>query len=122
MASALTSFAQVQAFITQVLTANAEQGGVPGSPHGAFWSSLKYQDFLNGTVPGVKDPNTGQPIPILVKGNSSQSNLILSLQGKGPFFDPVNGSIGQMPANGPPMFTPEQIKQIADWIDSGCPE
>jgi hypothetical protein len=118
----LKSYAEVQAFITNVLAANGEAGGVNSAPHLAFWSTLSYNDFVNGSVPHVIDPSTQLPIPILVKGNSAQSNLILSLQGKGPLFDPKSGSIGQMPANGPPMFTLDQIKQIADWIDSGCPQ
>jgi hypothetical protein len=117
----LTSFSAVQSFISQVLTTNGEAGGVPNSPHKAFWSTLTYDQFVNGTVPGVSDPSTGQPIPILKSGDSANSNLILSLQGKGPLFDPVNGSFGQMPVNGPPMFTASQIKEIADWIDAGCP-
>ncbi len=120
--SPLKSYAQVQAFIAKVLTDNGEQGGVPGSPHGAFWSKLTYEQFVNGSVPGVKDPSTGQPLSILVKGNSTKSNLILALQGKGSLFDPNTGAFGQMPANGPPMFTTDQIAQIAGWIDNGCPE
>ena len=119
---ALRSFAAVQTFITTVLAQNGEEGGVPGAPHKAFWATLSYDDFVNGAVPGVQDPTTGGPIPILVKGNSAQSNLILSLQGKGPLFDPNTGTFGQMPANGPPMFTSDQIQQLADWIDAGCPE
>lgn len=70
----------------------------------------------------MSDPANGNPIPILVKGNSAKSNLILSLQGKGPLFDPATGAFGQMPANGPPMFTPEEIKANAEWIDHGCPK
>ncbi|MEP7342381.1 MAG: hypothetical protein ABI977_31935 [Acidobacteriota bacterium] len=115
---ALTSFAQVQAFITQVLQQNQEAGGVADSPHKAFWSTLSYQDFVSGNVPYV-DP----PMPILVKGDSKSSNIILALQGAiGTPFDPSTGSIGQMPANGPPFFTADQIQEIADWIDAGCPE
>jgi hypothetical protein len=95
---------------------------VAGAPHKAFWATMPYDDFVNGAVPGVQDPNTGGPLPILVKGNSAKSNLILSLQGNGPLFDPNTGAFGQMPANGPPMFTGDQIQQIADWIDAGCPE
>jgi hypothetical protein len=118
----LKSYAEVQAFITKVLTDNGEQGGVSVAPHGGFWATLPYQQFVNGSVPGVKDPNTGQPIQILVKGNSAQSNIILALLGKGPLFDPNTGAFGQMPSNGPPMFTPDQVAQVAGWIDTGCPE
>lgn len=118
----LNTYRDVQNFIQSVLQRNGESGGVNSSPHGAFWSNLSYDDFVTGVVPGTSDPVTGSPIPILVKGNSAQSNLILSLQGKGPLFDPATGAFGQMPANGPPMFTPDEIKAIADWIDHGCPK
>lgn len=118
----LNTFADVQQFITNVLSNNGENGDVPASPHKAFWSTLTYAQFVTGNVPGVTDPNTGAPIPILVKGSSAASNLILSLQGSGPLFDPNTGSIGQMPANGPPMFTADQIQSIANWIDAGCPQ
>jgi hypothetical protein len=117
----LNSFADVQQFITNVLTDNAEIGGVAASPHKSFWSTLSYQQFTTGNVPGVTDDN-GRPMSILVKGDSAHSNLILSLRGKGPIFDPSTGSIGQMPANGPPMFTDDQINSIAAWIDAGCPQ
>jgi len=118
----LTSYAAVQAFITRVLTDNHEMGGVPGSPHGGFWNTLSYEAFVHGNVPNVTDPDTGAPLPILVIGQSSKSNLILSLRGEGPLFDPATGAFGQMPANGPPMFTLDEIKAIADWIDAGCPQ
>ncbi len=117
----LNSFAEVQQFITQILTQNGEQGGVGTSPHKAFWNTLSYDEFVNGNVPGVTDPNTGKPMPILVKGDSSRSNLIFSLLGLGPIFG-SNGAIGQMPANGPPFFTCDQVLSIAAWIDNGCPK
>jgi hypothetical protein len=118
----LTSYAAVQAFITKVMTDNNEMDGVPASPHKAFWNTLTYDAFVHGNVPHVTDPDTGKPLPILVVGDSSKSTLILSLRGEGPLFDPSTGAFGQMPANGPPMFTAEQIKAIADWIDAGCPQ
>ena len=58
----LNSYAEVQAFITQVMTQNNEEAGVPNSPHGAFWANLSYTDFVDGNVPGVTDPTTGQPM------------------------------------------------------------
>ena len=61
---ALTSFAQVQAFIAQVLKNNSEDAS--GAPHGNFWSTttgLDYEQFTKGNVPGV-DP----AVPILVVG------------------------------------------------------
>jgi hypothetical protein len=116
----LNSFADVQNFIDQVLANNNEQGGVPNAPHQAFWRKLTYEQFVSGTVPGVTDPDTGQPIPILMKGDSANSNLIHSLKGEGPLFGP--DGFGQMPANGPPFFTADQIASIAAWIDKGCPK
>ena len=119
---ALNTYADVQSFITSVLTTNNEIGGIPFSPHKAFWSTLSYNDFINGNVPGVTDPNTGAQLPILVRGDSSKSNIILALKGAvGSLFDPNTGAIGQMPSNGPPMFSDAQIGLIADWIDRGCP-
>jgi hypothetical protein len=48
---ALTSFLDVQKFLTV-------KGTNPGgAPHGAFWNTLTYSDFVNGKVPGVKDSN-----------------------------------------------------------------
>lgn len=117
----LNSFADVQQFISQILTQNNEQGGVNFSPHKAFWNALSYDQFVNGNVPHVSDPTTGNPMPVLVKGNSAQSNLILALQGSGPIFGP-GGTIERMPGNGPPFFTADQINSIAAWIDNGCPQ
>jgi hypothetical protein len=121
----LKSYADVQAFITQILTDNGQVAGTHHAPHGAFWSTSSYEDFVNGAVPNVPDPTnptSDRPVPILVKGNSAQSNLILALRGQGPLFDPNGGLIPQMPDNGPPFFTDEQVERIADWIDAGCPE
>lgn len=117
----LTSYPQVQQFISQILTANNQTGDVANAPHKAFWSNLTYSQFVSGNVPGVADPNTGKPMPILVKGNSAQSNIIMALRGVGPLFD-ANGSYGQMPADGPPFFTDDQITSIANWIDANCPQ
>jgi hypothetical protein len=118
--TALNSFADVQSFITQALVQNSQQGGVGFAPHRAFWSTLTYDQFVNGNVPNVPDPDTGNPIPILVKGNSAQSNLIMALRGDGPLF--ADAAFGRMPANGPPFFSDDDIASIAVWIDNGCPE
>jgi hypothetical protein len=117
----LDHYADVQQFIVSILAANNQSAA--NAPHRDFWATLSYHEFVNGDVPGVKDPNTNAPMPILVKGNSAKSNIILALQGtKGTVFDPDTGAFGQMPANGPPFFTDDQIKSIADWIDRKCPQ
>jgi hypothetical protein len=115
----LNSYADVQAFIDGVMQANGDSAD--GAPHGSFWRTLSYNDFVSGPVPNVQDPNSGGPIPILAVGNSGASNIILALTGQGPLFDPNTGAFGQMPAGGTP-FTAAQVQQIADWIDRKCPQ
>jgi hypothetical protein len=119
-AGPITSYAQLQERLTQILTDNiSTQSGsseqddaVNNAPHGAFWTTLSYEEFVNGDA-----PNMG--VPILSKGRSAQSNLILALRGQPPF----DGSVfSKMPADGPPFLTEEQIAPIAAWIDAGCPE
>lgn len=117
----LSSYLEVQKFIAQVLAVNNQTGDVAASPHKAFWSNLTYDQFVGGNVPGVLDPNTGNPMPILVKANSARSNIIMALRGIGPIFN-SNGPFGQMPADGPPFFTDDQISSIANWIDANCPQ
>jgi len=118
----LKTYSEVQAFITKVMEDNKKEGAPPPkSPHKAFWASLSYKEFCDGPVPGVKDPATGNPIPILTKGDSRASTIILALKGEGPLFGP-GGPFGQMPAGGATKFTPEQIQAVAGWIDAGCPE
>jgi hypothetical protein len=118
----LKTYADVQAFITGILENNKKEGAPPPkSPHGPFWATLTYEQFCDGTVPGVKDPATGKAIPLLTIGNARTSALILALKGEGPLFGP-GGPFGQMPAGGATKFTTDQIQSIAAWIDAGCPE
>lgn len=120
---AIRNYKEVQEFITSVMEANAVPGTpAPKSPHKAFWATMSYTDFVNGNVPGVLDPVTKAPLPILVKGSPDTSNLILALRGSGPLFDPQRGAFGRMPANGQTPFTEEQITELAAWIENGCPE
>ena len=115
----LNSYTAVQQFMTQIVTQNNETAELQGSPHLGFWSALNYDQFTTGNIPNVLDPN-GNPMPILTKGTSAQSNIIMALQGTGPIFGPT-GAYDQMPPRGP-KFTPDQIKSIANWIDAGCPK
>lgn len=116
----INSYVQLQQYLTHILTANVssktgnteESDSENAAPHGAFWNTLSYNDFVTGDVPNIG-------VPILVKSNSSASNLILALRGQAPF----DGSqFERMPADGPPYLTDEQIAPIAGWIDAGCPE
>ncbi len=101
-----------------------QQSQIPigSAPHHDFWNQMSYEEFKNGDVPDIFDPDTNQPLnlKILVVGKSSESNIILALRGSGPLFNPTDGSIGPMPPGGP-MLPPEQIAELADWIDRGCP-
>jgi hypothetical protein len=115
----ISTYAALQKYIISILTGNIstqtgndEEADSENAPHGAFWATLSYTEFVDGTVPNIG-------VPILEKGSSKTSNLILALQGLAPF----DGSdFPRMPADGPPFFTPEQIEPIAVWIDAGCPE
>lgn len=128
-AGTLNSYGDVQAYLIKTFTAdiapggsNVEQDAANNAPHGAFWSTMTYQEFVTGNVPGVSDPNTGGPMPILVSGNSAQSNIIMALRGTpGSPFDPNSGAFGRMPADGAPFLTDDQIAPLAAWIDAGCP-
>lgn len=118
----LKNYAAVQSFISNVMKTNEIEGApAPQSPHKTFWATLTYEEFCNGYVPGVKDPSNGNALPILIKGDSKRSNLIMALKGEGPLFGP-EGPFGQMPAGGLTKFTSEQIQAIAGWIDAGCPD
>jgi hypothetical protein len=120
---ALNSYDDVKNYLNGILNANNQMNDTENAPHKVFWDNLSYEEFVTGNVPGVTDPDNGQPMPILVKGSSAKSNIILALQGApGTPFDPNSGSIGQMPADGPPFFTKDQIQPLADWIDAWCPD
>jgi hypothetical protein len=126
----ITSYAQLQDYLNTLFSGmiSTQTGNTvlqdtkTQSPHFDFWNTLTYDQFVTGNVPNVRNPTNGQPMPILVKGDSQQSNIIMALQGTpGTPFDPNTGAFGQMPADGPPFCTPEQIQPVADWIDAGCP-
>ena len=90
--TALNKFSDVQQFIAKVLTDNNESGDVANSPHGAFWSALTYDQFVNGNVPGVHDPSTGQPISILAKEQFRQlKHHSLRYRVRDHLFDPNTG-------------------------------
>lgn len=115
----ITSYAGLAAFITKVLTDNHQINSVRNAPHKDFWNTMSYQDFTTGNVPNVTDG--GNPLRILIPGNSQASTIVHALQGTG-IFDPNTGSQDRMPANGPPFFTDAQIQEIAGWIDANCPQ
>jgi hypothetical protein len=121
---ALTSFADVQNFLTNFCQDNGI--GIATAKHGPFWNTT-YKSFVNGNVPNVVDPNTNQPLPILNKINGKydapSSNIVMALAGAGSLFDKNNpgAPIGQMPQGGPYM-SDDQIQEISGWITAQCPE
>jgi hypothetical protein len=115
----LNNFPDVQKFISDILTQNGDSGLPNASPHKAFWSTMTYDQFVNGNVPNTSAG--GHPIPILKIGDSASSNIILALSGAGPIFGST-GSAGIMPPDGEgTQWTTDQVKSIANWIDAGCP-
>jgi predicted flap endonuclease-1-like 5' DNA nuclease len=110
----INSYADVQTALSALLSANSLSAS--NAPHQVFWQTLSYSDFVNGNV-----PNLG--IPILVSGDSANSNIIQVLTGgaanKTGFPD--------MPYPSPPYDsnTPTQadvLSALAGWIDAKCPE
>lgn len=111
MADVLNSYADVQKNLNDLVTTLGSNIG--GAPHGAFWNTMTYQQFTTGNVPGVKGD-----WKVLEVSSSGKSNIILALRGDPPFD---GSTFPQMPADGPPFASPEQIQPLADWIDKGCP-
>lgn len=128
----LNSFKDVQNLLDQFVASSSVTPNL--APHGVFWHTdangnpMTYEEFTTGYVPGF-DPSSFPPdgLLILEVGNGVQSNIVLALQGQGPFGP--NGSIGlQMPQPNPPYNTNKQPPQQSDvitaliqWIDAKCP-
>jgi hypothetical protein len=109
----LTSYADVQ----KLLDAFVQSAGVTpaNAPHGVFWHDLTYEQFVNGNVPGVSQPQTYK---ILVKGSAKDSNIIQILSGMGSAYQ----NFGQMPQPNPPYPGQQDlINSLSQWINAGCP-
>jgi len=114
MATVINSYADLQNLLNKVLQQVSTQTGNPeiqdvenASPHGAFWNTMSYDEFMNTNVPGVG-------VPAVVKGDSKSSNLNQVLRN-------TSANFNQMPADGPPYLNSDDIDAIAAWIDAGCP-
>jgi len=110
MQSTLKNYQDVQNLLNSFVSANSLTPAL--APHGVFWNTLSYDQFVTGNV-----PNLG--VPVLVKGNSADSNIIQVLKGTSSEFPP-------MPQPNPPYNdkSPSQndvISQLSAWIDAGCP-
>lgn len=108
MSKTLKNYADLQDLLNSFVNAN---GLTPAlAPHGVFWETMSYDEFVTGSVLGQQ---------ILVKGNSKKSFIVQILTA------PTNG-FDQMPQPSPPYNSnsPKQsdvISSIAAWIDAGCP-
>jgi len=112
---ALNDFADVQAFFNDFIAANG--CNIAGAQHGAFWQQVpgdvnaSRDKFINGNVPHVSLPGIGS-VKILIKGNSADSMIIKALRGDPPFDRGL-----RMPKSCA-FYSPAQIQELADWIDS----
>ena len=97
----------------------------PGdAPHEDFWE-LPYQEFIDLKFP-ISWDETESLVPLLVVGDSQDSNLIRALTGgvglkvnteRGKV---VTRNIQRMPKGA--KMPDETVAKIAAWIDVGCPE
>ena len=110
MQNKINNYKDLQNLLNSFVSVNNLSPGL--APHGVFWNSLTYDQFVTGNVPNIG-------VPILVKGNAAESNLIQVLKGTSSDFP-------QMPQPSPPYDakSPSQddvISEISAWIDAGCP-
>jgi hypothetical protein len=110
MNNTINNYEDLQNLLNTFVSVNNLTPG--GAPHGVFWETLDYEQFITGDV-----PNLG--VKILVIGDSANSSIIQALQGTLAGFP-------YMPAPSPPYNakSPTQddvISQISAWIDANCP-
>ncbi len=106
--SQISNYKDLQTLLNNFVSANALTPAL--APHGVFWETMDYEQFITGSVLGQQ---------ILVKGDSKKSFIIQILSGPA-------GGFPQMPQPSPPYNSksPKQsdvITSIANWIDAGCP-
>lgn len=107
----ISNYAQLQSFISDTLKTLGVDAEF--APHAEFWSSLSYEEFTQGNVPGV-----GGGVRILLPGDAASSQIIHALKGEGQF---AGNPFDRMPSGGP-FMSDQQIAEIAGWINAGCPE
>ncbi|MDT5225784.1 MAG: hypothetical protein QOG19_3191 [Mycobacterium sp.] len=84
--------------------------------HGPFWRDVTRDTFVAMKVGGR---------PLVILGDGTHSNLVLSLKGEAPFGSdldapPAGAVTPLMPAYLDPVPA-EEIGAIEGWIDDGCP-
>ena len=121
MSTTLNNYADVQKLLNDFVDNNSFNIG--GSPHGKFWNTLTYDQFISTTPHDIFSP---YPASVLVVvGDASSSPLIQVLTGGN---GGTNTSIyPDMPQPSPPGYdanTPSQtdvISSLTDWINADCP-
>jgi hypothetical protein len=103
----INSYDELKNFLNQILKDNGQYDDTEGAVHHAFWNSMTYVEFTTGKVPRVG-------ARILIPGDPDDSNLIQVLKG-------TSDKYPQMPADGPPYFTGDQVDSVYDWIKRNCP-
>jgi hypothetical protein len=127
----LNNYADVQTALNTFVT---QAQVTPGqAPHGAFWQSLSYEDFISKNIDSgghIVPANTAGTWKIVTPGNADASTIIQVLCGYGDAFN----AVGQMPQPSPPYslndaqppqpLTYGQFALVCDlrnWINAGCP-
>lgn len=81
------------------------------APHGDFWNTMSYNDFVTGDIPRFKG------VKVLVVGDAANSNIIQILKGIGEQAD----NYGAMPPGVPENQKADIIATLSDWIVRKCP-
>ena len=107
--STLNNYADVQ----QALNDFCRNVGVDptAAPHGAFWNTMSYTDFINGDIPNFEG------VKVLIIGDAENSNIIQILKGIGE----QAGNYGPMPPGVPDNQKTGIISSLSDWIVRKCP-
>lgn len=105
----LNNYADVQKALTDFCN---NVGVDPASaPHGAFWKTMSYNDFITRDIPGFPG------VKVLVVGDAASSNIIQILKGIGEQAD----NYGPMPPGVPDNQKTAIIDSLSDWIVRKCP-
>jgi hypothetical protein len=102
--------------VIEILDKSVGGPGADVASHGPFWRDVTRDRFVEMKVGGRK---------LVTLGDGANSNLVLSLKGEAPFGsdldDPPTGALTPlMPAYLDPV-PPEEIRDIEQWINQGCP-
>jgi len=118
----MTVFSDVQKLLNAQIAAwsTKNNGRIPDLTRRHGDVSFKWDTLTNLKAARVVKHGTIYPLiditKIGQKGEGAKMNLVIALTNSTGV-----DNWGQMPDQGP-FMDPGKIKQIADWIDAGCPE